>query len=308
MPTFAISSAAQMPFETPLQRTLARQIAGLVRSEGMTAGTPLNQLALAEKLGVSRTPVRAALKALGEAGLVRLDRRGVVVANPDVSLPIDEDDRAADNHLIASMARDRHMGALAESVSEADLMRRYDAARTDVVAALRHLASLGVAERKPGFGWRFLVSAETTAEKRAAYRFRLAIEPAALREPGYVADPMWISKMQAAHRRFMTKPWRPADSIAFFEMNAAFHLGLVTFSGNRFFIQATQQQNDLRRLRNYSWRMGEDRVRVSSADHLSILDALASGKALLAADRLTRHLSATAQLVAGKSDEREALA
>jgi DNA-binding GntR family transcriptional regulator len=199
--------------------------------------------------------------------------------------------------LLARVARDRHQGLLEADVTEADLMRRYGATRADVVAALKRLADLGIVMRKPGFGWRFLAATETADEKRAAYRFRLAVEPAALLEPGYHADADWVARMRDEHARYLDATWRDGDAVAFFEMNAAFHLGLVSFSGNRFFIQATEQQNSLRRLRNYSWRLGEARVRVSCSEHLSILDALSAGDPVEAARRLSHHLSTTAHLV-----------
>jgi DNA-binding GntR family transcriptional regulator len=170
------------------------------------------------------------------------------------------------------------------------------------VAALRHLADLGLALRKPGFGWRFLAAAETVEEKRAAYGFRLAIEPTALRQPDYKADPAWLAAMRTAHERFIARRWQDADAIAFFEMNASFHLGLVSFCGNRFFIQATEQQNSLRRLRNYSWRLGPQRVAVSCGDHLAIIEALQRQDNHRAADLLDAHLRSTALLVTGTRD------
>jgi DNA-binding GntR family transcriptional regulator len=286
---------------TPLQRELARAILAELRRAAPRAGEPVNQLALAARLGVSRTPIRAALELLAAQGLVARGPRGFSVGD----LAADESLRArpADDGLISRIARDRHDGALARDVSEADLMRRYGASRAGTVSALRRLAELGLAMRKPGFGWRFLAAAETAAEKQAAYRFRLALEPAALRQPGYRADPDWLAAMRARHLTFLERRWRAADAVAFFEMNAEFHLGLVSFSGNRFFIQATQQQNSLRRLRNYSWRLGPERVAVSARDHLAIIAALEAGDAVLAADLLTTHLETTASTVGAAAND-----
>ncbi len=283
--------------DTALQRRLARSIADILRSDGLTPGAPVNQMALAARLGVSRSPVRAAMQLLGRAGVVRLDGRGAQLADPHVRLPFDDETDPRDM-LLAVIARSRQDGDLPDSVTEADLMRRFGAARTEVAAALRQLAELGVAERKAGFGWRFLAGAEGSADRAASYRFRLLLEPAALLEPDFHADPEWLSDMRKAHQRYLARRWRAADAIDFFEMNAAFHLGLVAFSGNRFLIQATEQQNALRRLRNYSWRLGEERVQVSCAEHLAILDAVAAGDLPLAAERMRRHLKQTAALVA----------
>jgi DNA-binding GntR family transcriptional regulator len=292
----ARGGAATSEGGTALQRRLAADIASLIREEALTPGEVLNQLRLAERFGVSRSPVRAALALLAEAGVVANADRGVTVRNPLAELVGEPQD---DEALIAVIAADRHRGRLETDVTEADLMRRYGVTRAAIAAALRRLAELGLALRKPGFGWRFLAAAETREEKLAAYRFRLAIEPAALLEPGYAAAPAWLADMRTRHESYLARRWREGDSVAFFEMNAAFHLGLVSFSGNRFFMQATEQQNSLRRLRNYSWRLGEERVRVSCREHLAIIAALEAGDAAEAARRLTAHLADTAKLVAG---------
>jgi DNA-binding GntR family transcriptional regulator len=290
------ATAEATPAATALQRRLAADIAAVIRDDALAPGEAVNQLRLAARFGVSRTPIRAALALLAEAGVVEIGHRGVSVRDPSATLA---DEPANDEELIAVIAAERHRGNLETDVTEADLMRRYGAPRAAVAAALRRLAELGLMLRKPGFGWRFLVAAETREEKLAAYRFRLAIEPAALLEPGYAAPPGWLAEMRARHESYLARRWRDGDAVAFFEMNAAFHLGLVSFSGNRFFMQATEQQNSLRRLRNYSWRLGAERVRVSCRDHLSIIAALEAGDAAEAARRLTAHLSDTATLVAG---------
>lgn len=297
-PTMQTSPAARGDTHSALQLRLAAQIAEWIRREGMQPGEPINQLQLAERFGVSRTPVKAALQCLSDAGAVRFRARGVEVV--DVSAARSGETPLVDpaDHLIRRLAADRYRGDLAQEVSEADLMRRYCEPRPAIVAALRRLAELGVVSRKPGFGWRFM-AAETPDEKRAAYSFRMALEPAALLEPGYHADASWIADMHTRHRRFLAKTWCDSDAVAFFEMNADFHLGLVSFSQNRFFVQATTQQNSLRRLRNYSWRLGPERVRVSCKEHLGILAAVGSGNLAKAALLLRDHLAATSRLVAG---------
>lgn len=286
-----------MPPASALQLQLARQIAEFVRAEGLQAGDPINQLALAERFGVSRTPVRAALSHLADLGFVAFGGRGVHLRDPSIDLPGDDTDGITSDDLIAAIARDRHIGSLEVEVTESDLMRRYGVSRAEIAGALRHLAELGIVMRKPGFGWRFLVSLETPEERLAAFRFRIVIECAALLEPGYHADHSWLEEMQRQHEQFLSRRWRRRDAIAFFEMNAEFHLGLVRFSGNRFFAQATEQQNRLRRLRNYSWKLGHDRVTVSCRDHLSIIDAVKAGDMNAAEQRMRAHLGDTAALI-----------
>ena len=281
-----------------LQRRLVVQIADHLRSDDAAPGDTVNQLALARRFGVSRTPIKAALATLSDAGLVRIYARGTRIADPSATVAVAAEPDALDV-LIATIARDRHGGALSADVTEADLMRRYGLTRIAVTAALRHFAVLGLAMRKPGFGWRFLDASDTAATRVAALRFRLAIEPAALLDPDFAADPAWIDAMRRRHLTYLERRWRPADAIAFFEMNAQFHIELVGFSGNRFFVQATAQQNNLRRLRNYSWALGAERVRVSCQEHMAILDALGRGDIAGAARALAAHIAATLPLIDG---------
>jgi DNA-binding GntR family transcriptional regulator len=52
----------------------------------LTVGARLNESELSHRLGVSRSPLREAFRALEEAGLVRLEKnRGVFIRDPDVA-------------------------------------------------------------------------------------------------------------------------------------------------------------------------------------------------------------------------------
>src|SRR3546814_12233276 len=74
-------------------------------------------------------------------------------------------------------------------------------------------------------------------------------------------------------------------------------LGLAVASGNRYFANAIQQQNRLRRFSNYDWVYGHERVVVSCSEHLEILDRLEAGERDIAAALLRRHLECAAEVV-----------
>lgn len=64
--------------------TLAQVLADEIVSGRLTPGTPLEEIPLAAAHGVSRTPVREALRRLESSGLVETrPRRGAVVARPE---------------------------------------------------------------------------------------------------------------------------------------------------------------------------------------------------------------------------------
>jgi DNA-binding GntR family transcriptional regulator len=294
-------TANPLSTETPaLHRDLARDILRGLRARGAAPGEKLSRLALAKELGVSRTPVEGAVALLESLGVVETEGRAVrlrdVGFDPDrLAAPATEDGDAV-ARLVMQLAHDRRTGTLPEEVSERLLQSRYGAGRAVVAAALRQLAEVGAVTRNRGHGWHFGPAYASAADRAASYRFRLILEPAGLLEPSFTLPSGWIAGMRRAHERFLGRAWKDTDPVVFFETNAAFHRGLAEGSGNRFLVQAMEQQNQLRRFSNYDWQRGVERVRVSAADHLGILEALEAGDRTEAAERMHRHLAGTAEL------------
>lgn len=282
-------SQPAMSSVTDLQKRLMSEVVAYIRDEGLCAGDTLNQLALAQKFGVSRTPLRAALQHLAAIGALKMQDKAVLVVDPSA---VPETLKDPIEELVASISRLRHTSGIGMEVTENDLMRRLNASRGQVVAALRRMAALGLVVRKAGFGWKF-EPPESRESRHEGYRLRLLIEPAALLEPKFRLEQNWLSAMQDRHRRFLDQPWRAELAIPFFETNAEFHLGLTEASGNRYFVQAIRQQIGLRRLRNYSWTVPVDRVARSGRDHLAVIEALLAGDRPEAARRMEAHISGT---------------
>jgi DNA-binding GntR family transcriptional regulator len=79
-------------------------------------------------------------------------------------------------------------------------------------------------------------------------------------------------------------------------MNADFHEGLAAATGNRFLHSAVRRQNQLRRLSNYDWDQGLERVRVNCAEHMSMLDHLEAGENEVASALMRSHLQRASKL------------
>ena len=269
---------------------LGDRIAQWIRDEALQVGDRLNEQRLAEHLGVSRTPIRAALDQLEKQGFVqRRKNRGVeLLAAPPVSNePVGATDEDA---LLARIAHDRQRSALPDEVSEKDLMECYGESRATIKQALVRLADLGLVERRVGYRWTF-TNLDWYGEARIeCYRYRLSIEPAAILQPEFSLPPDWAAQMRRQHSAFLTRPWEDSLSVAFFETNAAFHEGLALASGNRFFVDAIRRLNRLRRLANYDWAYGPKRVEISCLEHLGILAALEAGDREGAAELMRKHL------------------
>jgi DNA-binding GntR family transcriptional regulator len=282
-----------------LQRELLVDILRLIRTDGLTPGTRLAEVALAKRLQVSRTPVRAALGLLARRGLVKPGaRRGYFVAEKTLAAPkkAPPADPTDTDLLFLAIARDRRAGKLAEEVSERDLMRRYEVTRPTLQRVLAKLAEVTAVQRKPGHGWRFQPSISDSRAREESYRFRQILEPAALLEPGFQLDPAWAADIRSRHQNMLSTPWSKTTSIALFEMNAQFHEGLVAASQNRYLLVAIQQQNRLRRFGNYDWTFGYERVVVNCREHLAILDRLEAGDRNAAAELMRQHLARAAAL------------
>lgn len=276
-----------------LQREAAGRIRELLLQRESPAGTHLPEVELSRELGISRTPVRAALALLADERLLEFHPgRGFFLRRP--LRESDRDPRAGADEdaeqLAVAVARDRLRGSLADEMSEADLMRRYGVTRAVLIRVLRQLSEAGMVERRRGHGWSFLPALSDDRGLRDSYRFRMVIEPAALLEPAFRPDPAWLRSIRARHERLLAPGKDRFSAVQFFEMNAEFHEGLARASGNAFLHKAVVQQNKIRRFVNYDWTYGPDRVEVSVREHLAILDAIEAGSFEWAAALLRRHI------------------
>jgi DNA-binding GntR family transcriptional regulator len=102
--------------------------------------------------------------------------------------------------------------------------------------------------------------------------------------------------MRRLHGETLERPWHGSSSVAFFEMNAAFHEGLAAASGNRFVHAAVRHQNQLRRFSQYDWKFGFERVIVNCHEHLEILGNLARNEREIASLLMRRHLERASQV------------
>lgn len=295
------TAEAARPEPSKLQRKLISQIAEYIRDNGLGTGDHLTELGLAEALNVSRTPVRAALEHLSALGVVAPGgpRRGFqVTASSEALEELTQDAAHSDEEedLYVRVAADYVASRLPEQFSEADMMRQYGVNRGLLLRVLRRMSNERVIERNPGYGWRFAPLLRSMESHDESYRFRMVVEPAALLEPTFVLDTGWVSRCRQDHERILATPPAKLSVVAFFEVNAAFHEGLAACSGNHFFHQAVQLQNQLRRFLSYSWTYGQDRIAASCHEHLAILDALEKEDREWAAALMRRHLDLAGQL------------
>ena len=279
---------------SPLQIDLARRIVQRIRDSGSAVGTRVSVPELAREFGVSRSPVSAALDLLVAKGILEpMATRGIQVArdlsgaDPESILPTSPHEA-----LYRRMMRERARGELPQEVSEAELIPRYNVSRGVVRKLLLRFAAEGLAQRLPGHGWRFADTLVGEDTYRESYEFRMIVECAALRSPGFHADPAHLVPIRRAHERVLADSSNRTSGDEWFRINATFHENLAACSGNRFLVDAVRQQNSLRRMQESAGfeELPAQRIEQSCREHLAILDAVEAGDIEWAEALLRQHL------------------
>ncbi len=287
----------QNPLGMDTTKPLPAQILDFIQVEDMPVGSHLPAQLLADRLRVSRTPVNEALALLEQRGLLERQRnRGYFVARPPDAAERrvhggDEDDAAANAYF--RIADDLLRGELPEEVSEVLLRKRYGLTQGQLNTALHRMAQEGWVQKKPRYGWRFQTMLTTPESLLQSYRLRLALEPAALLEPGYVIDAEVIARCRAAEQRLLAGAIDTDTPDQLHERGVRFHEAIIEASGNPFFIDTVRRVNRIRRLISYRSMRDRARYREHCRQHLHILDLLEAGCQCEAADALRQHLERT---------------
>ncbi|PLQ00194.1 GntR family transcriptional regulator [Cupriavidus pauculus] len=290
-------------------RSIAIQIVELIQREQLPVGTHLRAQMLADQLRVSRTPVNDALGLLHEKGIVTREKnRGFFLAQP-VSAPAAELAAAlglSEPDVVGTayfqIADDLLKGALPTEVSEQAIRTRYALTATQLGAVLARIAQEGWGERKPGYGWQFSTMLTTPDSLLQSYRMRLALEPAALLEPGYRLDPRTIAQLRAAEVHLLEGGIETDTADQLHDRGVRFHEALVEASGNPFFIDAIRRVNRVRRLLSYRSMRERSRYADHARQHLHLLDLLERGRNEDASQAMRDHLGHTLTALARITD------
>lgn len=278
-----------------LQADLARQILAIAVEEQWSVGQRVSDFTLAKQLGVSRSPIRAALALLaGQGLLLHVPGKGYELARaPAGSEEIDNITPPSQvETLYRKLMADRASGALADEVSEAELTVRYDVTNGTLRKALLRFAAEGLIHRLRGHGWAFTESLVTDEVVTESYQFRLVVECGALRQPNFKIDQHEFLNIRAAQEAILQQPAGAVRRDQWFRINAQFHETLTSWSHNRFLVQAVRQQNNLRRMTEYAdfERLSGTRIHDACIEHIAILDTLRSGDLEFAEALLRRHI------------------
>ncbi|WP_333904408.1 GntR family transcriptional regulator [Achromobacter insolitus] len=279
--------------------TVAR-ILTLIEEDRLCAGAHLTAQKIADRLHLSRSPVNDALGILEQHGIVsRKPNRGYFLERDHDTLadlrenlaPPSVDDIVT--HSYFKLADELLRGALPMQCSEALLRARYGLSTAQTQALLARIAQEGWAERRPGYGWQFSSMLTTPDSLLQSYRLRLALEPAALLEPGFRIEKHVLARCRAAEKHLLDGGIRTDTADQLHERGVRFHESLVEASGNPFFIDAIKRVNRVRRLLSYRSMQDRRRYKQHCDQHLAILDLLEHERNEEAAAALADHLCST---------------
>jgi DNA-binding GntR family transcriptional regulator len=282
------------------EKSIPAQVLDFIRLQGLTVGSHLPAQSLADWLNVSRSPVNNALNLLHEKGvLTRESNRGFFLAKSieglddttDKTLGLDE--TSAISTIYFRIADDLLKGSLPETISEAMLKARYELTAAQLQALLNRISLEGWVQKKPGYGWVFSTMLTTPDSLLQSYRLRLAIEPAALLEPGYHLDSQVLARCRAAELSLLNGGIDTATADQLHERGVRFHESLVAASGNPFFIDAIRRVNSVRRLLSYRSMKDRARYKEHCLQHLHVLDLLEKQRNVEASEALRNHLAST---------------
>jgi len=283
-----------------LDLTVPARILNLIRDEGITTGSHLPAQMLADRLRISRSPVNHALEVLHAKGLLhREPNRGYFLAaeieGPAAQLAesLGLDDGGSVAAVYFRVADDRLKGLLPDAFSETLLKQRYGLTSAQLQSLLNRMSQEGWVQKKPGYGWEFSPMLTTPESLIQSYRMRLALEPAALLEPGYHIAPEVLARCRAAEIHLLKGGIKTDTADQIHERGVRFHEALVEGSGNPFFIDSIRRVNRVRRLLSYRSTQDRKRYKQHCEQHLAILDLLEQGRNEEAAQALREHLLAT---------------
>jgi DNA-binding GntR family transcriptional regulator len=287
------------------ETSIPKQIIELIKTEAWDAGSHLPAQMLADRLRVSRQPVNSALALLHEKGVVTRERnRGYFVATPldEPVSSIVERLGLAEPDVVTSVyfqiADDLLKNELPQEFSEQLIRTRYGLTAAQLNAVLGRIAKEGWAERKPGYGWTFSPMLTTPDSLLQSYRLRLALEPAALLEPGYKLDRKVLEQLRETELRLLDGGIDTASADELHDRGVRFHESLVEASGNPFFIDTIKRANRVRRLLSYRSMTRRDRYPEHCRQHLHVLELLEHEKNEEASAFMREHLEHTLRSLA----------
>lgn len=284
-----MGECGMMPFKSELQGELVTRILGVLRSASSNPEDRIREAVLSRNLGVSRTPIRAALQHLVKQGVLKPHAQGGYVLGkrpPNVESAVPSP--SSSMSLYGRILRDIILNEIADPASEKFLERKYETGRGELVQVLRRLVREGLAEPSPGRGWTFLKF--DAAQMSRSYHLRTILEPAIFLDQHFSVDPKILGRLKSEQLSALRSLTPDSSWPELFELDASLHETLAGGSGNELVVDIIRRQNHFRRVAEFFSYSRLERIRSSMTEHIAIIDALLSGDQRWASELMRQHL------------------
>jgi DNA-binding GntR family transcriptional regulator len=258
----------------PLALTsLAQKIITSAIKNKLRKGSRLTELSLTEAFGLSRTPVRKALRELAGIGFLKMipNKGYYLIKNPEKIRFDNIEDSNNTIWLYEAIARDRNLKQLPELVQENQLLKRYGITRGPLKRVLTQIAEEGWIVKSLGYGWRFLPMIDTLDAYRDSYELRGIIAPEAILSPRFNCNSNAIQQCLEEQVYLFQEGYRTLSNKELVKTNAEFHETIAAESGNRFFHQTIQRLNKLRLVLEMFLNVDRERVKEQTGEHIAII-------------------------------------
>lgn len=283
-----------------IDNSITAKIIKLMHSENLLVGAHLSAQQLANKLQVSRSPINKTLALLEQKGIVKREENKGYFLQKEITSPVDKfihDQDLPSNDIISTVyfqiAEDLLKGDLPEEFTESLLKQKYSLTSTQLQTVLHKISKEGWAYKKTGYGWTFSRMLTTPESLIQSYRLRLALEPAALLEPGYYLDPQIIERCKDIELDLLNGGIESYTADQIHQRGVQFHSAIVEASGNPFFIETLQRIHKIRLLLSYRSIQDRKRYKEQCEQHLHILYLLGKELREEASLFLKAHLTST---------------
>ncbi|WP_022851509.1 GntR family transcriptional regulator [Limisalsivibrio acetivorans] len=273
---------------------VAEGILQQARIKRMSRGDRLTEAEITESLGISRTPVRRALKELCENGFAYAEQNRGCFLNMDASEITVENPPTEDTDtpegLYRNIARDRIKRQLEDTVTENELMRRYNISRGQLKRVLTQIAEEGWIEQKAFHGWRFLPMVDSKESLRENYELRILLEPQVVMLPSFEPDREAFKRMLEIQRHIAENGSGDFTDMDLVSLGAEMHELPAASCHNRFILQTVRRVNMQRRAMELLQSVDRKRVEGQCAEHVRLIEIILSGWYVEASEFLREHL------------------
>lgn len=183
-----------------------------------------------------------------------------------------------------------------QRLPEEGIAERLGVSRTPVREAFARLDADGILSRYEDGG--YYVAEPNLVDLRDLYELRLTLELRGILralEDGIEHDAELVTALREEWLRIQQAPPPPDGS--FIELDESFHVGLSRASGNLMLTETLEAVNiRIRPVRMHDF-LDADRIEVSIAEHLEILDAIIAKEIVEAAELMKRHIGISLDVV-----------